>query len=224
MIDALRSYLQLASGFVEATASKAKESAASLISQGLESGAPEISAQVTEIAEDLLEQSRTNRELLLGLIRTEIDRNIGRMGFVREEELAAVRKHVLRLEQELVTRSGQATGLASAAVNTAASAGNAILDAASVAAASAANSAAGVAKAAQPRAARPKQPPADESHPAPSHAAVPVGEAPVKKAPARKSSAGTAVKKAPAKKAPSKAATVPPAGTADGGSATAEAE
>lgn len=191
MIDALRSYLQLASGIVEATANKAKESASSLISQGLESGAPEISAQVTEIAEDLLEQSRTNRELLLGLIRTEIDRNIGRMGFVREEELAAVRKHVLRLEQELVTRSGQATDLANAAVSTAATAGNALIDAASIAATSAASSAAGAAKAMQPTAKAPASRPvkkpaakAPASRPAKKPAARPAKKAatrPVKK-------------------------------------------
>lgn len=206
MIDALRSYLQLASGIVEATANKAKEAASAVISQGLESGAPEISAQVTEIAEDLLEQSRTNRELLLGLIRTEIDRNIGRMGFVREEELAAVRKHVQRLEQELVTRSGQATDLASAAVSTAASAGNALIDVASLAATTAASSAAAAAKSAQPSA---KAQSAEAAKPA-------VKKAAAKKVPAKK----TAARKPAVKKAAVHKTADAPAGDAGHPSAT----
>jgi nucleoid-associated protein YgaU len=39
--------------------------------------------------------------MLVGLIRTEVDRAAGRLGFVREEELAAVRRHVARLETQL---------------------------------------------------------------------------------------------------------------------------
>lgn len=201
MIDALRSYLQLASGIVEATANKAKESATSLISQGLESGAPEIGAQVTEIAEDLLEQSRTNRELLIGLIRTEIDRNIGRMGFVREEELAAVRRHVQRLEQELVTRSGQATDLATAAVNTAASAGSAIIDAASMAASSAAGAAMS-APSARKTATNTKEATAPAAV-APSAKQAPAKQATAKKAPAKRSTAKDVEAKGPAVNTPS---------------------
>lgn len=39
--------------------------------------------------------------MLIGLIRTEVDRTVGRMGFVREDELAALRRQVQRLEEEL---------------------------------------------------------------------------------------------------------------------------
>ena len=89
MIETLRSYMQLAAGLVESTAEKAKESAEALLTQGAE--APEVlTEQVQGIAEDLIEQGRTNRELLVGLVRTEVERTVGRMGFVREEELAAV--------------------------------------------------------------------------------------------------------------------------------------
>jgi hypothetical protein len=57
--------------------------------------------QVQGLADDLLETSKQNRELLTGLVRTEVDRAAGRLGFVREEELAAVRRHVSRLEGQL---------------------------------------------------------------------------------------------------------------------------
>ncbi len=122
MIDALRSYLQLASGLAEMTAEKAKETATMLVSQGFEVGTKgqEIfGQQVQGIADDIVAQSRTNREILLGLIQTEIDRNIGRMGFVREEELAAVRGHLQRLEKQLNAGSSLATGVAGKAASTA---------------------------------------------------------------------------------------------------------
>jgi hypothetical protein len=45
--------------------------------------------------------SKQNSELIVGLVRTEVDRAVGRLGFVREEELAAVRRHVERLERAL---------------------------------------------------------------------------------------------------------------------------
>jgi cell division protein FtsB len=35
------------------------------------------------------------------MIRTEVDKAVGRMGFVREDELAALRRHVQRLEGEI---------------------------------------------------------------------------------------------------------------------------
>ena len=55
--------------------------------------------------------------MLTGLVRAEVDRAAGRLGFVREEELAAVRRHVSRLETQLAevrTQIGAAQGVAPA--------------------------------------------------------------------------------------------------------------
>ena len=115
VLDAVRGYLQLASGLTEVTVGKAREAAAALLSAGLDLdkvpdvpgkdsavGAAKVAAgQVQGIADDLLVSSKQNRELLTGLVRTEVDRSAGRLGFVREEELAAVRRHVSRLESQL---------------------------------------------------------------------------------------------------------------------------
>lgn len=104
VIDAMKSYVQMATGILEATAAKAREAASDAVSSSLESGtkAPEqLASQMALIAEDLMEQSKTNRELVVGLVRTEVERAVGRVGFVREEELAAVRAHVDRLEGQL---------------------------------------------------------------------------------------------------------------------------
>ncbi len=106
MLDDLRSYLQMASGLTEATTAKAKEVVANLLSQGMSLSAkampaPEMMGQVQELADDLVSTSRNNREMLVGMIRAEVDRAVGRMGFVREDELAALRRHVQRLEKQL---------------------------------------------------------------------------------------------------------------------------
>ncbi len=106
MLDDLRNYLQLASGLTEATASKAKDAVTGLLAHGVNLGskampAPEMMGQVQELADDLVATSRNNREMLVGMIRAEVDRNVGRMGFVREDELAALRRHVQRLEKQI---------------------------------------------------------------------------------------------------------------------------
>ena len=104
MIESIKGYVQLATGLTEVTARKAFESAGALVSALPDvrkvTPAP-VKTQVQELADDLVEQSRSNRDLIVGLVRTEVDRAVGRMGFVREEELAAVRRHVARLEAEI---------------------------------------------------------------------------------------------------------------------------
>jgi hypothetical protein len=115
VLEALRGYVQLATGLTEVTVAKAREAAAALLSQGLDltgavpvpgkdqaaQAATAAAGQVSKLADELVETSEQNRELLVGLVRTEVDRAAGRMGFVREEELAAVRRHVSRLESSL---------------------------------------------------------------------------------------------------------------------------
>ena len=101
MLEGLRGYLQLASGVTEVTASKARDAAMSLVNQGLQmtGKTPDVVGSVQDIADDLMATSKQNREMLVGMIRTEVDRAVGRMGFVREDELAALRARVERLEK-----------------------------------------------------------------------------------------------------------------------------
>ena len=203
MIDALRSYLQLASGLAEVSAAKAKEAAASLAAQGPDTPSPEaLTIGLQTIAEDLVEQSKTNTDILVGLVKTEVDRAVGRMGFVREEELAAVRRHVQRLEAQLGNRSGQAVGAAGSAVN-AATVG---AKSAAATAKTAANAAASAARTAPKIAAK-----AGSSAPevAPVTPKATARKAPAKKATAKKAPA----KKATAKKAPAKKTTRTTSGT-----------
>lgn len=120
MLDDLRTYVQMASGITEATTAKARDVITGLLATGLSLTsravpAPDVVGQVQELADDLVATSRSNRELLTGVIRAEVDKAVGRMGFVREDELAALRRHVQRLESEVNDlRSAAATAPASA--------------------------------------------------------------------------------------------------------------
>ena len=98
MFDALQPYIAMASGITEATAGKAKDAVTGLIAQGMSLGKNPATESVQSLADDLLATSEANRAKLLELIRTEIDKAAGRMGFVREDELAALRARVEKLE------------------------------------------------------------------------------------------------------------------------------
>jgi len=120
VLDDLRSYLQMATGLTEATTAKAKEVVGGLLAQGLSLStrampSTDMMGQVQELADDLVSTSRNNREMLVGMIRAEVDRAVGRMGFVREDELAALRRHVQRLEKQLADLEAATVAAASTA-------------------------------------------------------------------------------------------------------------
>ncbi len=119
-LSTVRNYLEMATGLTEATASKAMEVAGSLIAQGVSMGTKQpvdVASSVVQAADDLMAQSKTKRDLLIGLIRTEVDKAIGRVGFVREDELAALRARVEKVEADCaVAGADESKGHASAPV------------------------------------------------------------------------------------------------------------
>ena len=214
MIDVLRSYLQMATGIVEASTDKAKEAAASLASQDLDVSAlsPEtLAAQVQDLADDLVEQSRTNREILVGLVKSEVDRTVSRMGFVREEELAAVRKHVQRLEGQIRVGSEQVAGVADLATSQVKAATDQALSAATQAVETAKTTASTAASQASQVATKATEAASEQADKVTEQVKVATGTAPKKPAakikatiskPAGGSAGKKVVKRAPAKKKP----------------------
>ena len=71
----------------------------------------DLPTKVAGMADGVVEQGRANTDLIVSLVRSEVDKAVGRVGFVREEELAALRRHVERLEAALVA-AGVSTGAA----------------------------------------------------------------------------------------------------------------
>ena len=111
MRDALKSYLALASGVTDLTRQRAVAAAKALVSQG-----EATAEQVTGLAEDLLAQTRQNREAVVALVAFEVDRALGRVGLATADEVGQLTGRIRELEQELrVLTATQGAGPASKA-------------------------------------------------------------------------------------------------------------
>ena len=82
MRDALKSYLALATGVTDLTRQTALAAARALVSQG-----EATAEQVTGLAEDLLAQTRQNREAVVALVSHEVDRALARVGLASADEV-----------------------------------------------------------------------------------------------------------------------------------------
>ena len=93
MRDALKSYLALASGVTDITRNKAVAAAKALVAQG-----EATAEQVTGLAEDLVQQTRQNREAVVALVTFEVDRALGRLGLATVDEVTSLTARVHELE------------------------------------------------------------------------------------------------------------------------------
>ena len=105
VLDGLKAYVQLANGLTDVTRERALAAARSLVAQG-EAGmgivVPEpMRAQVSSLTEDLIATSRANRDLLVGLVRVEVDRSVSRLGLVSAAELSAATTRAERLDDRV---------------------------------------------------------------------------------------------------------------------------
>ncbi|MCW2585185.1 MAG: Polycystic kidney disease protein 1-like 3 [Frankiales bacterium] len=96
MNDALKGYLALASGLSEVTKARATTAAKALVAQG-EAAAN----QVTSLADDLLAQSKSNREAVTALVKFEVDKALGRVGLASADEVAELTARIRTLEAQL---------------------------------------------------------------------------------------------------------------------------
>ena len=96
MRDALKTYLALASGVTDLTRQRALTAAKALVSQG-----EATAEQVTGLAEDLLAQTRQNREAVVALVSFEVDRTLGRVGLATADEVGQLTERIRALERQL---------------------------------------------------------------------------------------------------------------------------
>ena len=116
--DALKSYLALASGLTDVTRQRAVAAAKALVSQG-----EATAEQVSTLAEDLLAQSRSNREAVTALVKYEVDRTLGRLGLAANDEVTQLTKRVRSLEaqiRDLAAAAAEVVGVGSSAAEGAA--------------------------------------------------------------------------------------------------------
>jgi peptidoglycan hydrolase CwlO-like protein len=131
VIDGLKAYVQLASGLTDVTRERAVAAARAIVAQG-EAGVGAVlpgamRTQVASVTEDLIATSKANRDLLVGLVRAEVERSVSRMGLVSAAELnSATRRaealddRVHELERALRSARGAAPTKKSAAKKSAA--------------------------------------------------------------------------------------------------------
>jgi polyhydroxyalkanoate synthesis regulator phasin len=102
VLDALRGYVQLASGLTEVTRQKAQAAAKALLQQtGADTLTSGLSTKVSELTDEIVATSKSNRQLLQAIVTNEVEGAVARLGFVRSEEVAGLTRRVQKLEKEL---------------------------------------------------------------------------------------------------------------------------
>ena len=111
VLDALRGYVQMASGLTEVNRQRAVAEAKALlaqrgavealVSEQARGFADDVGRQVQSLADDLMATSKANRQILTTLIRAEVERAVGSLGLATSEELSAVRRRVERLDHKV---------------------------------------------------------------------------------------------------------------------------
>ncbi len=96
MRDALRGYLSMANGLAEVSRQRAAAAAKALLTQG-----EATAEQVSQLTDELIETSRSNREALSNLIRYEVDRTLDQMGLVTSDKFRALAARIATLEAEV---------------------------------------------------------------------------------------------------------------------------
>jgi len=98
--DAIKGYLALATGLTEVTRQRATSAAKALVAQG-----EATAGQVQALADDLVTQSKSNREAVVALVKYEVDKALGRVGLVSKDEVDSLQARIKVLEGQL--RDGQ---------------------------------------------------------------------------------------------------------------------
>ena len=96
MKDAITGYLALATGLTEVTKQRATGAVKALVAQG-----EATAGQVQALADDLVAQSKSNREAVVALVRYEVDKALGRVGLVSKEEVDGLKTRIKTLENQL---------------------------------------------------------------------------------------------------------------------------
>ena len=115
MADPLQTYINMVTGVTKSTQEKASATARALLKQaGLDDVAAEASERVTKLTEEIMNASRTNRELLQHFVMAEVDKVAARLGLARADEVQALRDEIASLRVQLNKATAGAARTASA--------------------------------------------------------------------------------------------------------------
>lgn len=96
MRDALKNYLTLASGLTEVGRQRAVAASKALVSQG-----EATAEQVSSLAEDLIQTSKSNREMVTALVRNEVEKALNVVGLATADSVDRLTKRLQSLESAL---------------------------------------------------------------------------------------------------------------------------
>jgi ribosomal protein L17 len=98
MLDGMRGYLHAATGLTELTRKRAQELAQSLLSASGSSSTGAVAAQVSSVAEELINAAKSNRAAVREMVRGEVEVAVARLGLVPATELAKAHRKIAKLE------------------------------------------------------------------------------------------------------------------------------
>jgi len=94
--DALKNYLNLASGLTEVGRQRAVAASKALVAQG-----EATAEQVSSLAEDLIQTSKSNREMITALVRSEVEKALNVVGLATADSVDRLTKRLQSLESAL---------------------------------------------------------------------------------------------------------------------------
>ena len=101
MRDALKNYLALASGLTEVGRQRAVAASKALVAQG-----EATAEQVQSLAEDLVQTSRSNREMVVSLVRNEVEKALSRIGVATADTVQELAQRLQSVEAALRAATG----------------------------------------------------------------------------------------------------------------------
>lgn len=103
VLDALRGYVQIATGLTEVTRKRAAAAAKALVNQGnLDEVVPEsVREQVSAVADEVVAQARANGDLVRTIVRGEVERVVAQLGLVPSDELDRAARRAERLAERV---------------------------------------------------------------------------------------------------------------------------
>jgi polyhydroxyalkanoate synthesis regulator phasin len=103
-MDALRGYAQAVAGLTELTRQRARELAQAVLASSQAAVSPSagvVPSQVSQLAEDMIATARSNRTLLLDVVRTEVERSVNALGLAGPAEVKRMQQRVAALERRV---------------------------------------------------------------------------------------------------------------------------
>lgn len=101
--ESVKNYFALATGLSELTRERAVHAAEALVAQG-----EAAKDQVTALAEELLVSSKSNREAIATLVRTEVERTVAKLGVAKTDDVSTLFRGVETALREAAAKAADA--------------------------------------------------------------------------------------------------------------------